>query len=254
MIGKIHNIIKKLVIFLTMAALVAVGYASLRNRPQDLPWTALDLSRPIGLFTGRKLAALTGDFDQCRALLDKAGVAYKRMPPSGAGQCVHGDALRLKPEPDAIALAPASVAPSCPVVAALKLWEWQVVQPAAQRIFGQPVRSISHYGSYSCRRIYGRSQGEFSEHATADAIDVAGFVLADGHRVTVVGDWKGAGRDGARDGAGDGGRDAAFLRAVRDGACALFSTVLSPDYNAAHRDHLHLDQAERGAVGGRACR
>ena len=41
---------------------------------------------------------------------------------------------------------------------------------------------------------------------------------------------------------------------VRDGACRLFSTVLSPGYNAAHADHLHLDQAERGKFGGRLCR
>ncbi|MDP1909506.1 MAG: extensin family protein, partial [Hyphomicrobium sp.] len=40
---------------------------------------------------------------------------------------------------------------------------------------------------------------------------------------------------------------------VRDGACRLFSTTLSPDYNAAHADHLHFDQASRGAVGGRLC-
>ena len=52
----------------------------------------------------------------------------------------------------------------------------------------------------------------------------------------------------------DDGNKGAFLREVRDGSCQLFSTVLSPDYNAAHRDHFHLDQAERGAVGGRACR
>ncbi len=50
-------------------------------------------------------------------------------------------------------------------------------------------------------------------------------------------------------------RQALFaLREVRDGACDLFATVLSPDYNAAHRDHLHLDQAERGEMGWRACR
>ena len=47
---------------------------------------------------------------------------------------------------------------------------------------------------------------------------------------------------------------AAFLRAVRDGACRLFATTLSPDYNVAHRDHFHFDQAARGAVGGRLCR
>jgi hypothetical protein len=51
-----------------------------------------------------------------------------------------------------------------------------------------------------------------------------------------------------------GGDKAAFLRNVRDGACDVFATTLSPDYNAAHRDHLHLDQALRGRTGGRLCR
>ena len=117
------------------------------------------------------------------------------MQPGGADQCAYADAVRLRAEKDAIALAPASVAPSCPVVAALKLWEWQVVQPAAQRIYGQPVQSVRHLGSYSCRRMYGRSEGDFSEHATADALDVAGFTLADGRSISVLRDWKGEGED-----------------------------------------------------------
>ena len=36
-------------------------------------------------------------------------------------------------------------------------------------------------------------------------------------------------------------QDARFLRQVRDAACDVFSVVLSPDYNAAHRNHFHLD-------------
>ena len=56
-------------------------------------------------------------------------------------------------------------------------------------------------------------------------------MLADGTRVSVLGDWNG---DPAR---------AAFLRDARASACELFGTVLSPDYNAAHADHFHLDQA-----------
>ncbi len=240
--ARLHALLRTLLILATLLALALLAYAWLRQRPQDLPWTALDLGEPIGLFTGRKLAALTGDAVQCRALLDQAGVDHVAMQPGGEGQCAYADAVRLRPEADAIRLAPAAVAPSCPVIAAFKMWEWQVVQPAAQRLFGQPVRSISHFGSYSCRRMYGRSQGDFSEHATADAIDIAAFTLKDGRRISVVGDWSGE------------GKDAAFLREVRDGACGLFSTVLSPDYNAAHRDHFHLDQAERGATGWRACR
>lgn len=239
---RVYALLRRLIWAAIAIALVLVAYALLRGRPQDLPWTPLDLGQPIGHFTGRKLVGLTDDLVACRALLDKAGVAYVAMVPGGAGQCAYADAIRLKPEAGAVALSPASVAPSCPVVAALKLWEWHVVQPTAQRLFGQPVARIAHFGSYSCRRMYGRPAGDFSEHATADAIDISGFVLADGRRITVVGDWK------------EKGRDAAFLHAVRDGACDLFATVLSPDYNTAHRDHLHLDQAERGAMGWRACR
>lgn len=239
---RLHLILRRLVLLAGLSFLLLLAYAWLRQRPQDLPWTDLDLSEPIGMFTGRKLAALTGDPARCRALLDRAGVDYVALKPGGVGQCAYSDAVRLRPAQGAISWAPASVAPSCPVVAALKLWEWRVVQPAAQRIYGKPVSRIRHFGSYSCRRLYGRSSGDFSEHATADAIDVSGFVLKDGRQISVLGDWKGK------------GRDAAFLHAVRDGACDLFATTLSPDYNAAHRDHLHLDQAERGATGFRACR
>lgn len=238
----LHLFLRRAVIVAALVALLLTGYAFFARRPQDVPWTELDLAQPVGLFTGRKLAALTEQPDKCRALLERAGIAHVAVRPGGKGQCAYADAVRLQAGEDAIMLTPAAVAPSCPVAAALKLWEWQIVQPAAQRLLGRPVRSISHFGAYSCRRINGRSAGDFSEHATADAIDIAAFTLSDGRSISVAGDWRG---DGA---------EAAFLREVRDGACRLFSTVLSPDYNRAHHDHLHLDQAERGALGWRACR
>ena len=219
-------------------------YAVLRGRPQDLPWTRLDLGQPIGAFTGRKLASLTDDYAECRALLRAAGVRYAVLPPAGSGgKCGYSDGVRLTEGGSRrIGFRPAGLGVSCPVAAALAMWEWNVVQPAAQRRFGSEVVSIDHFGSYSCRRIYGRSSGDWSEHATADALDIAGFRLADGTHISVLGDWE------------KGGEKAAFLREVRTGACRLFSTVLSPDYNAAHRDHLHLDQAERGEMGWRVCR
>lgn len=230
----------------TLAVLLAVGFAIwalARARPQDLPWTPLDLAEPVGLFTGRKLTALGDDFPQCRALLEDAGVRYTALPAVRSGQCGYTDGVRLR-EAGALPLTfrPPGLGVSCPVAAALAMWEWNVLQPAARRHLGSRVTGLIHFGSYSCRRMYGRSSGDFSEHATADAIDVAGFRLADGREVRVVADWR------------DEGAEAAFLRDVRDGACDLFATVLSPDYNAAHRDHLHLDQAERGATGWRACR
>ena len=229
---------------LTRALLAAFAlYLVGRSRPQDLPWTTLDLGERPGLFTGRKLAALGTNGPYCRALLDRAGIRYTALPARSAGQCGYDDGIRLTAGgPRRIAFAPVGLGTACPVAAALAMWEWNSVQPAAIAVYGRPVATIDHFGSYACRRIYGRDSGSWSEHATADAIDIAGFRLADGTRISVVRDW-----------AGDA-KARRFLRSVRDGACGLFATVLSPDYNAAHRDHLHLDQAARGATGWRACR
>lgn len=239
----VRRLIVAVLVILAVALAALVLLATLRARPQDLPWTPLDLGEPVGLFTGRKLTALGEDFPACRALLDRAGVRYTALPPRHDGGCGYDDAVRFAPGgARRIGFSPAGLGVACPVAAALAVWEWEVVQPAAERRFGSRVARIEHFGSYSCRRIYGRDAGAWSEHSTADAVDIAGFVLADGRRVTVVRDWRGD------------DPDAAFLREVRDGACRLFATVLSPDYNAAHRDHLHLDQAARGASGWRACR
>ncbi len=230
-----------------LAVITGLGltlWSTLRGRPQDLPWTPLDLGQPIGLMTGRKLNALTQSYPACRAALERAGVRYTALPPrSGEGQCGYSDGVRFTSGgARRIDFAPAGLGVACPVAAALAIWEWNVVQPAAERHFGTKVTSIDHFGSYSCRRIYGRDAGTWSEHSTADAVDIAGFRLGNGTRITVARDWQG---DTAK---------AAFLREVRDGACQLFATTLSPDYNAAHADHFHLDQADRGAMGWRACR
>ena len=215
------------------------GYA--RNHPEDLPWTELDLTQPVGAFTGRKLVGTGGA--ECRALLGRAGISYTALPPRDEGQCGYQDAVRFRPGGAVqIALAPRDLGTRCPVAAALALWEWHVVQPAALEHFGSQVAAIDHLGSYSCRRMYRRPDAAWSEHATANAIDIAGFRLEDGTRISVLDDWA---EDGPR---------SAFLRDVRDGACDLFATVLSPDYNAAHRDHLHFDQAARGEMGWRGCR
>jgi hypothetical protein len=233
----------KLVLLLAVVifgGMLLYGYA--RNHPEDMPWTELDLARPVGAFTGRKLTGLRKDPEQCRALLSRAGVKHEALAPRGSGQCGYDDAVRFAPGGSLnLAYRPADLGTSCPVAAALALWDWHVVQPAALEHFGQPVAAVDHFGSYSCRRIYGRAQGAWSEHSTANAVDIAGFRLEDGTRISVLRDWDFE------------GPKARFLRDVRSGACDLFATVLSPDYNEAHRDHLHFDQAERGAAGWRGC-
>ncbi|WP_419809937.1 extensin family protein [Sphingomonas sp.] len=221
------------------ALLVVVGlgwivWAHTGDRP-------FDLGEPPGPLTGRELVALGRKPDECRALLDRAGIRYARLEPRLEGAaCGWGDGMKLTDGGAlGITLVPDAPPLTCPVAAGLAMWEWSIVQPAAQRYLGTSVVGFDQLGTYNCRRIAGSAS--WSEHATANAIDIAGFRLADGRRLTILADWPGK------------GPEAMFLRQVRTGACKVYATVLSPDYNAAHRDHLHLDQAARGATGWRVC-
>lgn len=203
----------------------------LHAHPQHDPWAPLDLNDPPGWTTQRKLAALREDPAECRAVLTRSDVAFTALAPLDEGQCRRSDRLTV----DALPLA-GRAEMTCPLGAGLALWQRRV-QPLAEAMLGARIARIEHFGTYRCRRVYGRSSGDWSEHSTGNAIDVSGFVLADGRRITVAADW---------DGQGD---EAAFLHRVREEACGIFGTVLSPDYNAAHADHLHLDQAARGFGG-----
>ncbi len=225
-----------LIFILVLAAALAIGWQQYRKwvaaNPEKVPWTPLSLAHPIGPFTARKLGALATDTPRCLALLQAADVAHTPLPPLSADRCGYDNAVTLNSGGTIdLALAPSDPGLSCPVAAGFALWERDIVRPAAQRHFGSDVSRIDHFGTYSCRNIAGGSNR--SEHSTANAIDIAGFRLEDGTRITVAADWT---RDDEK---------AAFLREVRDGACQLFGTTLSPDYNAAHADHFHLDQADR---------
>jgi hypothetical protein len=125
----------------------------------------------------------------------------------------------------------------CPMIPQVDRWVSNTIAPAAMRIYGAPLTELKIAGCYACRPI-NHSSGEYlSEHGHANALDVSGFVLADGRRISVKGGWSGD------------YRERAFLRAVHDGACQEFTTVLGPEYNSLHRDHFHVDLARRGPDG-----
>jgi hypothetical protein len=116
-------------------------------------------------------------------------------------------------------------------------WVADVVAPAARFHFGAPLAELKVAASYSCRPMNHVSGGRLSEHGYANALDVSAFILADGRTVTVKGGWYGD------------SRERAFLRAVHDGTCRHFTTVLGPNYDANHRDHFHMDLARHGRDG-----
>lgn len=207
-------------------ALAALAVLMLLLLIMTPPPPEADLTPPA--LRAARITAFSSDVGACRAALAGAGFATEALPDrrERAG-CGYRDAVELTQSVHAYS---GPVATSCAMAAALTLWERDVVRPAAERHLGQAVARIELSApSYQCRPIAGRSDGRMSEHARANAMDIAGFTLADGSVITVQRGWRGP------------ADQRAFLREVRDGACDHFGAVLSPDYNGRHRDHLHFD-------------
>jgi len=218
---------------LVAAALVGVGLNWLWDHPEHNPWAPLRLGDPPGWATGRKLIALRDNPAECRDFLERSEIRFTDLPPTGEGECRRLDRTLAAFDPESgLALRPRDAETSCAINAGLALWLRGGVQPAAERLLKSRVVGITHLGTNNCRRIDGRESGRWSEHATGNAIDISAFTLSDGRRIRVLADWKRS------------GPEAAFLHAARDAACGTFGTVLSPDYNPAHADHFHLDQAD----------
>lgn len=172
----------------------------------------------------------------CRMRLAAKQVVFQAIDPIGdesKGCGVHNP-VKIS-QADAAWNQPAVV--NCSFAEALLTFEEQVVQPAAQRHFGKPVSRLRHMGTYNCRNKTGGLRKGLSEHAFGRAIDVGGFELADGTVIDVKRDWVGA------------GAKSAFLQEVARQACRRFSVVLTPNHDAYHKDHLHLDNGQYRACG-----
>jgi hypothetical protein len=137
------------------------------------------------------------------------------------------------------AFGPVAVKPAatlaCPIVSVLDRWLADSVQPAAQRWFGARVVEIKQISAYSCRGMNGDSRAHISEHAFGNALDIAGFTLADGRYISVKDGWKGM------------PEEQRFLRDVQAAACQQFNTVLAPGSNVYHYDHIHVDLMRRAS-------
>jgi len=133
---------------------------------------------------------------------------------------------------------PATLA--CPIVSALDQWISAAVQPAALRWFRRPVVEIKQISAYSCRGMNGNPYAHISEHAFGNALDIAEFILADGHAVSVQHGWQGT------------PEEQGFLHDVQAAACDQFTTVLAPGANVYHYNHIHVDLMRRSS-GRRVC-
>jgi len=174
----------------------------------------------------------------CRAELTRLGVVFTTRPaisePQGCKVDFPLEVTRLGRD---MALTPAAIM-NCGVArAAARFLQGEASRIAEARL-GARINGISHASTYVCRPRNGGSK--LSEHAFANALDIAAFDLADGRSVTVR----------AYGPVDIDSRD--FLRDIRGAACGPFKTVLGPGSDADHADHLHLDLAQR-RNGGTYC-
>ncbi len=224
-----------------LGALGVGGYQALMHPQTPLPaaWNPvqpLRVSDPVTPITGWKLTRATAGIDTCLAALDGAAAFV------AADDFVATDQCHIRGRVNLTGVGGARVAPletRCAIALRMAMWERHSLQPDARDLLGAEVSTIDHIGSYNCRalRTTAGPTARMSTHATANAVDIAGFTLSDGRRIRLLDDWT------------DTDATAAFLRAARDGACDWFSLTLSPDYNALHADHFHLQ-----SVGWGLCR
>ena len=189
----------------------------------------LDLNAPPGMFTWAQFQLLRLDPERCYAALDRAQVKYRRFSDPIKNNCGFDNGAKL--QGSGVNYGNNNVLMSCHGLAGLLMWERGVVMPAAERHFGSKVTRMKNMGTYACRNIEGKKEKVRSEHASANAIDIGAFGFANGGEVKLEKDWK------------DKNAKGAFLREIRDGACRIFSVVLSPDYNPNHSNHFHMDMS-----------
>jgi hypothetical protein len=194
------------------------------------PLPAIDLNEEDPWLVDWRLAALRYNRDLCKRVLVSPHIDAQPIVDSPLHNgCGWINAVRMV---RAGGVHAAFDKITCESAAALTLWLEHDVQQAAHEILGQSVALLRSLGTYSCRNIVGNPLSKMwrSAHATANAVDISGFMLSNGRQISVRAQWH---ADGA---------EALFLRRAHDRACRYFHVVLGPDYNQAHYDHFHLDR------------
>jgi hypothetical protein len=215
---------------LLLLALVAGGVAIyeswIRLPPNLLPWSPVMLDSKPGWFANIQLNALSTDGAACRAALGRSAMKFSVMADRKIGEdCGFTDVVRADATP--IPFSPRPVA-TCAMAAGLTWWQQRLDEIAQTELHSRVVR-IDQLGTYACRNINSAAEGRRSQHATANAIDIAAFHLADGRVISVLKDY------------GKETPEGHFLDGAHDSACGLFNIVLGPNYNRLHANHFHID-------------
>jgi len=166
----------------------------------------------------------------CPAVISGA-VAAKMLPPIAEGVCAAQSPLEvtaLNLNGKTVELT-SPIQTNCEMAAALVDWAGEV-DAYAKAALDSELAALQTGTSYMCRPRVGGAEQFTSEHGFANAIDIVGFTLADGRSIAVKENWLPATTPEAK-----------LLRQSHGAACGKFTTVLGPEANADHEDHLHLD-------------
>lgn len=184
-----------------VAAVIAPSltkWASLTPEQRAEANTPVKKSTPYtvaNVWTDEQVAAARAE---CSKLLKSVTIVTTNAEPVKEGACGAPAPVNVSSVGNPkVQLHPSSMM-TCPMAAALDKWITGKVQPAAAETFGSPVARLISASSYSCRNRYGSANTPLSEHALVNALDLAGFVLADGRTVRVKQDWGPVARDAAK--------------------------------------------------------
>ena len=215
---------KSLLIGLVIVGAAVMGYRWLPSYYN--PFVPLNLDDPPGKITQYKLRRLTPE--ACASLLSQANqkqLIQTQTLADSSGDCPLTDVVRVR-NFGPVTLSSSFIA-SCPLALSSALFVHQQARPLTQTLMGSELARIEHVGSFACRNIYHRPDARRSEHASADALDISAFQLANGQRVTVLRGWREE-------------KTYPWLRALLSASCDYYGNGLGPEYNAAHANHFHL--------------
>lgn len=215
---------KSLLIWVILAGVAVMGYRWLPSNYN--PFVPLNLDDPPGKISQFKLRRLTPE--ECNRLLTEANqkrLIQTQTMANSAGDCPLNDVVRVR-NFGPVTLSSSFIA-SCPLALSSALFIQQQARPLTKTMMGSELARVEHLGSFACRNIYHRPDARRSEHASADALDISGFQLADGQRVTVLAGWRNE-------------KTQPWLQALLSASCDYYGNGLGPEYNAAHANHFHL--------------
>ena len=168
----------------------------------------------------------------CRqALSEDIAIAPSIPSVHGPGGCGGDDLVRLEaivlPDKHRVAVTPPATL-RCPMASEIADWVRRDIAPLTQKL-GSEIAVLDNFDSFECRGRNRVKGAPLSEHGKANALDVRAFRLADGREIGLT----------------DRSQPRTLREDVLHSVCARFATVLGPDSDWYHEDHIHLDLAGR---------